>query len=166
MQVFFLAEFLGYSSAFGMTCMLLFTFTVVAKKFSIPCPLPVPDYFNSTNHTTPTHHHDDEHVEEQYCEPRAFNFNTRVNISRDDFFSNLWCFISMNAVCGSLSFRLWKSPALLFSNASNKILQRIFSHIDSVYWFKCGQMQLQNVFQAKFLPSKWKLRSIKWDWFS
>lgn len=57
--------------------MLLFTFTVVGKKFSIPCPLPGPG--NSTNMTESVHSSPvDEEEEPQFCEPKMVHFNARV----------------------------------------------------------------------------------------
>ena len=75
---------LGYSSAFGMCCMLLFTFTVVLKHFSIPCPLVAESVVeNATslvgsvvsgalNSTLAGE-------DEQYCEPKMFEANSRVS---------------------------------------------------------------------------------------
>lgn len=87
-------EFLGYSSAFGMMCMLLFTFTVVAKRSTIPCPLPLEEDANlhikdiiasnttTKMFTTTLKAHDEE---EQICEPQLANFNSRVT---RHFFNN------------------------------------------------------------------------------
>jgi amino acid permease len=84
-------KFLGYSSAFGMTCMLLFTFTVVTKKFdpSIPCPLSVKEdeeFDNTTIH---------EEVEVQYCSPKIVNINPRTAYAVPTMFFAFMCHASM-----------------------------------------------------------------------
>ena len=68
--------FLGYSSAFGMSCMLMFTFTVVAKKFEIPCPLENTTISHETHSNTSVEVVDTE--EEQFCEPEMFSFSLKV----------------------------------------------------------------------------------------
>lgn len=65
-----------------MSCMLLFTFTVVSKKFdsSIPCPLNASTtYLDVMKNQSLDSEHVVEEEEEQYCEPKLTNINARVS---------------------------------------------------------------------------------------
>lgn len=91
-------KFLGYSSAFGMTCMLLFTFTVVTKKFdpSIPCPLhPRDEDMESISDNTTIHSVIEEVEEEQYCSPKIVNINPRTAYAVPTMFFAFMCHASM-----------------------------------------------------------------------
>lgn len=92
-------KFLGYSSAFGMSCMLLFTFTVVAKKFdsSIPCPLNQSTTYLEVmqNDSSSDGHHAVEEEEEQYCTPRLTNINARTAYAVPTMFFAFMCHASM-----------------------------------------------------------------------
>ena len=59
-----------------MACMLMFTFTVVAKKFEIPCPLENKTISHEIHNTSSVDKVDIE--EEQFCEPKIFSFSLKV----------------------------------------------------------------------------------------
>lgn len=91
-------KFLGYSSAFGMSCMLLFTFTVVSKKFdsSIPCPLNASTtYLDVMKNQSLDSEHVVEEEEEQYCEPKLTNINARTAYAVPTMFFAFMCHASM-----------------------------------------------------------------------
>jgi len=104
-------KFLGYSSAFGMMCMLLFTFTVVAKRSTIPCPLPLEEDANlhikdiiasnttTKMFTTTLKAHDEE---EQICEPQLANFNSRTAYAVPTMFFSFMCHASMLPIYSEL----------------------------------------------------------------
>ncbi|CAK8684992.1 unnamed protein product [Clavelina lepadiformis] len=95
-------RFLGYSSALGLTCMLLFVFTVVLKKFEIPCPLPI---FNRDQYLTNTLDNSsfpDEDFEEQTCEAKAFFLSTRSAYAVPTMFFSFMCHASMVPIYAEL----------------------------------------------------------------
>ncbi|XP_002125075.4 putative sodium-coupled neutral amino acid transporter 6 [Ciona intestinalis] len=87
-------KFLGYSSAFGMFCMMLFTVTVIAKKFSIPCPLPLNNTHSAMANRT--------YHEEQYCSAKVVNLNTRSAYAVPTMFFSFMCHASMLPIYAEL----------------------------------------------------------------
>ena len=61
-----------------MICMLFFTITVVVKKFTIPCPIPLEDYVdeNGTSLLPDVF----EIGKEQVCRPNYFALNSKVHL--------------------------------------------------------------------------------------
>jgi len=86
-------RFLGYSSAFGMACMLMFTFTVIVKKFEIPCPL---------ENTTNSHEIHNTTDEEQFCEPEMYSFSLKSAFALPTMFFSFMCHASMLPIYAEL----------------------------------------------------------------
>lgn len=115
-------KILGYSSAFGMTCMLLFTFTVVGKKFSIPCPLD--EHVGGDNMTSlnMTSHHQEEEEEEQYCEAKMFVLNSRSAYAVPTMFFSFMCHASMLPIYAEL-----RRPSIRkMQNVANVSIMMVF----------------------------------------
>merc|ERR1719322_1221269 len=91
--------------------MLLFTFTVVAKRSTIPCPLPLEEDANlhikdiiasnttTKMFTTTLKAHDEE---EQICEPQLANFNSRTAYAVPTMFFSFMCHASMLPIYSEL----------------------------------------------------------------
>lgn len=91
-------RFLGYSSAFGMFCMLLFTFTVVYEKFVIPCPFEEPHNASvalTLNDTEETPKEDVEPLEEQECEAKLFRLTSKSAYAVPTMIFAFMCHASM-----------------------------------------------------------------------
>ncbi|XP_039255617.2 putative sodium-coupled neutral amino acid transporter 6 [Styela clava] len=84
-------RFLGYSSAFGMACMLLFTMTVVIKKFSIPCPLDQNNHHD--NHTV--YNSSDSELEPQVCKAELGKMNSKSAYAVPTMIFSFMCHASM-----------------------------------------------------------------------